>query len=188
MNTFFVIFHAYDTPDSNQTPRYVIGYVLYMLDFLIQTIILLATFIYSFYLYARLALFLKPESEEPEPGNEELGNIGSLQQEDDEYFADNQNNQDGDVAASAFERKRGIIRRGFKSKYLTFNLQFVYMLVTLTLRTGTYIGLRLVSAEKIFDWVRIKPSVIYLTFCTDFMILFGVMYFIYQAAPLKEQY
>ena len=78
-----------------------------------------------------------------------------------------------------FERKRDIIREAFRPKYLTFNLQFIYLLVTLTVRTFTYVGLRLTSAEKIFDWVRIKPGVFYLTYVTDFMILFGVLYFIH---------
>ena len=79
-----------------------------------------------------------------------------------------------------------MIRRGFQPKYPTFNLQFAYLLVTLTLRTFTYVGLRLTSREKILQWVRIKPSVIYLTYATDFMIVFGVLYFIYQAAPRKD--
>lgn len=62
MNTFFVLFHRYDSEDSEATPRYKLGYFFYMLNFFIQTGILLSTFVYSFYLYARLAHFLKPEN------------------------------------------------------------------------------------------------------------------------------
>ena len=36
-----------------------------------------------------------------------------------------------------------------------------------------------------FTWVYIQPSVFYLTFATDFMILFWVLNFIYRSAPLK---
>ena len=81
-----------------------------------------------------------------------------------------------------------MIRRGFRPKYFSFNLQFIYLLATLTLRAGTYVGLRLVSVKKIFQWIYIEPSVFYLTYATDIMILAGVMYFIYQSAELKEKY
>ena len=62
---------------------------------------------------------------------------------------------------------------------------FVYILVTLTLRTGTYVCLRLTSVEKVFFWTMIKPSVFYLTYVTDFFIVAGVMHFIAKSAPLK---
>ena len=84
--------------------------------------------------------------------------------------------------------KREVIRNGFRPKYLAFNVSFIFLLVALTLRTGTYVGLRMVTLEKQFNWVYIKPSVFYLTFATDVMILFWVLHFIYRSAPLKERY
>ena len=176
MNTFMVVFHKYDTEDSKETLRYKLGFILYMLNFLIQTGLLLGTFIYAFVLYTRLALFLRPDYDT---------NDGSTHRNSGYVDSATLASQDGDDD-SPFERRRDVIRRGFRPKYLTFNLQFVYLLVTLTLRTCTYVGLRLTSREKILQWVRIKPSVIYLTYATDFMIVFGVLYFIYQAAPRKD--
>ena len=78
-----------------------------------------------------------------------------------------------------------MIRKGYRPKYLSFHLSFISLLVTLTVRTGTYVGLRLVSAEKMFKWVYIKPFVFYLTFGTDLLILFWVLNFISRSAPLK---
>ena len=61
INTFFVIFHKYDVEDSEKTLRYLLGFIFYMINFYIQSVILLSTFFYAFFLYARLALFLKPK-------------------------------------------------------------------------------------------------------------------------------
>ena len=83
--------------------------------------------------------------------------------------------------------KRDVIRKGFKKKYFSFNVSFIYLLVTLTIRTFTYVGLRMTTREKLLKWVYIKPGVFYLTYVTDIMIVFGVLNFIYQSAPLKEK-
>lgn len=64
----------------------------------------------------------------------------------------------------------------------------MYLLVTLTLRTGIYLGLRLSSGQKMFEWTFISPSVFYLTYATNLMIVVGVIYFIYSSAPLKKRY
>lgn len=64
----------------------------------------------------------------------------------------------------------------------------MYLLFTLTLRTGIYLGLRLTSGQRMFEWTFISPSVFYLTYATDLMIVVGVMYFIYSSAPLKKHY
>ena len=61
-------------------------------------------------------------------------------------------------------------------------------MITLTIRTGIYVGLRLVSFKKMFDWVFINPAVFYLTYFTNLMILFGVIYFIYNSTSLKDRY
>ena len=66
-------------------------------------------------------------------------------------------------------------------------MSFIYLLVTLTIRTFTYVGLRMTTKEKLLKWVYIKPGVFYLTYVTDIMIVFGVLNFIYQSAPLKEK-
>ena len=44
------------------------------------------------------------------------------------------------------------------------------------------------SVKKLLKWVYIKPSVFYLIYFTDIMIVFGVLGFIYRSAPLKERY
>ena len=63
MNTFFVIFHMFDTEDSDQTLRYKMGYVLYMVFFFVQVFLLVGTYIGAWFIYIRLALFLKPGSD-----------------------------------------------------------------------------------------------------------------------------
>ena len=84
--------------------------------------------------------------------------------------------------------KREVIRNGFRPKYFSFNVSFIFLLVTLTLRTGTYVGLRMVTLEKQFNWVYIKPAVFYLTFATNVMVLSYLINFIRRSAPLKEKY
>lgn len=58
--------------------------------------------------------------------------------------------------------------------------------MTLTLRTGTYVGFRLTSKEKIFEWTQIRPVVFYLTYATDVLIVCGVLYFIYVSTNSIE--
>lgn len=87
-----------------------------------------------------------------------------------------------------FERKRHIIRKNFRSKYLGFNLHFINILFVLTMRVGIYIGLRFVSREKLFEWTFIKPSVFYLTYFTDICIVAGVMIFLMSSTTLKSMY
>ena len=162
LNTFFVVFHRYDSADSTLSLRYKLGYFFYMMNFFTQSLILLGTFIFSIILFIRLTMFLKPKNQVLDINGEEILS--------DDEFIDQRD---------SFEQKRDVIRRGFRTKYLSFNLQFIYLLVTLAVRTFTYVGLRLVSKEKMFEWIYIKPSVFYLTYATDVMILIGVMYFIY---------
>ena len=70
---------------------------------------------------------------------------------------------------------------GFRSKYFSFNLSFIFLLVTITLRTGIYICMCMVTLE--FDLFYTKPKVLYLTFATNLMVLFWVLSFIEEAAP-----
>ena len=60
--TFFTIFHALDSKDSDETLRYKIGYFLYMAFFFLQSLMLFATFVFAWVIYIRLAMFLKPDS------------------------------------------------------------------------------------------------------------------------------
>lgn len=145
------------------------GYVAYMTFFFCQSFVLLATFAFAWVLYIRLALFLKPDS-----------NANSSDTQDDDEFED--------LNKSAFERKRDVIRKNFKPQYLRLNLVLLYLLLVLTIRTVTYFCLRLTSYEKIFEWQIIKPSVFYVTYVTDFMILAGILNFIASSTPLKEKY
>ena len=126
---------------------------------------MIGTYIFAWVIYIRLAVFLKPMTED------------EATSDDDRYE---------NLNKSRFERNRDVLRRKFRSKYLSLNLHFIYLLVTLTLRTGTYVGLRLVSKVKMFEWTFIKPSVFYLTYTTDLMIVAGVMYFIISSAPLRS--
>ena len=173
MNTFFVVFHRYDSEDSEATPRYKLGYFFYMLNFFIQTLLLLSTFVYAFILYFKLAFFLKPKSRRYDENGDEILS------DDDEFI-----NQGKDP----FETKRDVLRKVFEPRYVKFNLNFIYILVALTVRVGTYIGLRLVSKKKMFEWIYIKPEVYYVTFATDILVLLWVLNFIYKSAPLKVQY
>ena len=63
MNTFFVIFHMFDSEDSDETLRYKLGYVFYMIFFFLQSAMLIGTYIGAWVIYMRLALFLKPNQE-----------------------------------------------------------------------------------------------------------------------------
>lgn len=145
------------------------GYVAYMAFFFCQSLVLLVTFVFAWVLYIRLALFLKPDSNATTSGS----------QDDDEFE---------DLNKSAFERKRDVIRKNFQPQYLRLNVVLLYLLLVLTIRTVTYFCLRLTSYEKIFEWQIIKPSVFYVTYVTDFMILVGVLNFIASSTPLKEKY
>ena len=58
----------------------------------------------------------------------------------------------------------------------------------MTIRTGVYIGFRLTSEEKIFQWKLIRPCVFYLTYASDMLIVFGVLYFIWNSTELKSKY
>eukprot|EP00354_Favella_ehrenbergii_P009100 CAMPEP_0170468148 /NCGR_PEP_ID=MMETSP0123-20130129/11440_1 /TAXON_ID=182087 /ORGANISM="Favella ehrenbergii, Strain Fehren 1" /LENGTH=145 /DNA_ID=CAMNT_0010734651 /DNA_START=964 /DNA_END=1401 /DNA_ORIENTATION=+ len=93
-----------------------------------------------------------------------------------------------------YEKKRALIAQMFRPRYRWFNFVFAYILTTLTLRTGVYIGFRFVgnehitASEKIFEWSLIRPVVFYLTYATDIMIVIGVLYFIYTSTQLKTKY
>jgi hypothetical protein len=65
-------------------------------------------------------------------------------------------------------------------------MHFIFLLFCFTVRAGIYIGLRLTSSEKMFEWTFIKPVVFYLTYSTDIVIVCGLMYFISKSAPLKD--
>lgn len=80
VNTFFVVFHRYDTKGSEWTLRYKIGLIFYFINFILSALILIATFIYSFVLYARLAIFLKPRK-----SRRVLNANGEEVSSDDEY-------------------------------------------------------------------------------------------------------
>ena len=80
INTFFVVFHRYDSKESKWSLRYKIGYIFYFLNFALSALILIATFIYSFVLYARLAIFLKPKK-----SRRVLNSNGEEISSDDEY-------------------------------------------------------------------------------------------------------
>ena len=167
MNSFCVIFHMFDTAeDVEDTARFKLGQITYFTFFFLQTFaLLIGTYIFAWVIYIRLAVFLKPVSEE------------EATSDDDRYE---------NLNMSRFERNRDVLRRKFRSKYLSLNIHFIYLLVTLTLRTGTYVGLRLSSKVKMLEWTFIKPSVFYLTYTTDLMIVAGVMYFIISSAPLRS--
>ena len=90
VNTFFVVFHRYDTKGSEWTLRYKLGLIFYFINFMsilvlkinfiLSALILIATFIYSFVLYARLAIFLKPRK-----SRRVLNANGEEVSSDDEY-------------------------------------------------------------------------------------------------------
>lgn len=67
-------------------------------------------------------------------------------------------------------------------------MAWIYLLVTLSVRTFTYVELRMTSVDKLLKWVYIEPHTFYLTYFSDIMIVFGVLTFIYKSAPLKERY
>ena len=61
-------------------------------------------------------------------------------------------------------------------------------MVTLTIRTVTYVCLRLLSSEKIIKWVYIKPSIFYLMFTTDIIIVGLVLFFIRESSPRRDSF
>ena len=135
-----------------------------------QSLMLLATFGCAWVLYYRLTTFLKPLDT---PKNDEEAN------EDDDFEDPNK---------SAFEVRRDTFRKSFKPKYYKMNVALIYLLTVLTIRVVTYVMLRLTSESKMFDWLLIKPSVFYITYVTDLMILVGTLYFIWNSTTLKEKY
>jgi hypothetical protein len=92
------MFHKLDSEDSEDTLRYKMGYVLYMMFFFLQSLMLLATYVLAWVLYIRLATFLKPNASSDEEGAEN----------DDEF--ENPNKSD-------FEARRDTLRKNFKPKY-----------------------------------------------------------------------
>ena len=123
MNTFVVIFDLFNHRKGKEEESYYkLGSATYFIFFFVQSIALFGTYIFAWVVYIKLAIFLKPVSSEKN---------GEDAADDDRYE---------DLNKSKFERNRDVIRRKFRSKYLTFNVSFAYLLITLTLRTGTYIG------------------------------------------------
>ena len=61
LQTFFTIFHKYDSEDSESTTRYKVGWVFYMIFFFAQVIMLIGTYIFAWTVYLRLIIFLKPK-------------------------------------------------------------------------------------------------------------------------------
>ena len=86
LNTFFVLYHVFDSKGSESTIRYKLGQIFYMIFFFMQSLMLVCTLIWAYYLYVRLTLFLKPE-----------------ESDDDKY----------EILRSSFEEKRAILRRGY---------------------------------------------------------------------------
>ena len=142
------------------------GSICYMICFFLQSIMLLATFFFGWILFVRLFIFLKPDSDDTP--------------ESDDMFHD--------VNKSSFERKRDVIRKSFKPQFFRMNVVLLYILFVLTIRTITYVWLRLTSHEKIFDWLLIKPSIFYITYVTDVMITLGILLFVMGSTTLKEKY
>ncbi len=142
------------------------GSITYMMCFFLQSIMLLGTFLFGWILFIRLFLFLRPDSEDT-PENDDLFH---------------------DVNKSSFERKRDVIRKSFKPQFSRMNVVLLYILFVLTVRTITYVWLRLTSYEKIFDWLLIKPSIFYVTYMTDVMITVGILLFVVRSTTLKEKY
>ena len=175
MQTFFVFFHMFDTEDSDETLRYKLGWAFYMIFFFTQALLLIGTYVFAWYVYLRLAFFLKPAK----------STAGPVYNQDGEYVQDDQFE---DQNLSEYEKRRRIIAERFSPRYTWFNVVFAYILITLTLRTGTYVGFRMTSGEKIFEWKLIQPCVFYLTYATDVMIVFGVLYFIWSSTKLKSRY
>lgn len=56
------------------------------------------------------------------------------------------------------------------------------------MRVGIYVGLRLVSEEKLLEWTFIRPIVFYLTYSTDVCVVIGILVFLITSAPLKPEY
>lgn len=160
------MFHHLDDEDSEKTLRYKMGSISYMMCFFLQSIMLLATFLFGWILFIRLFIFLKPDQEDTP--------------ENDDMFHD--------VNKSSFERKRDVIRKSFKPQFCRMNVVLLYLLFVLTIRTVTYVWLRLTSHEKIFDWLLIKPSTFYITYVTDVMITVGILLFVMGSTVLKEKY
>lgn len=73
MNTFFVVFHMFDTEDSDEKLRYKLGNFAFMTFFFLQTGMLIGTWIYAFVIYYRLAKFLKPPAVQYNENGEEIG-------------------------------------------------------------------------------------------------------------------
>lgn len=94
LNTFFVVYHAFDTTDSEQTLRYTLGQIGFMTFFFIQTGMLIGTWVYAFIIYYKLATFLKPPSEADIVDDH-------LSSHDDDY---------SDASVTEYQRKRDVIR------------------------------------------------------------------------------
>lgn len=61
MQSFFVIFHKFDSDTSDTTLRYEMGYVLYMTFFFTQAVMLFGSYAFAWFVYIKLAMFLRPE-------------------------------------------------------------------------------------------------------------------------------
>ena len=60
LQCFFVFFHAFDTEESDETLRYKLGYIFYMIFFFVQASMLVGSYVFAWYVYLRLIMFLKP--------------------------------------------------------------------------------------------------------------------------------
>ena len=123
---------------------------------------LVATNVFAWAVYIRLAVFLKPSTSSDS---------------DDHFFDQNM---------TEFEKRREVIRKQFSTRYCWLNVGFIYLLVILTARTAIYIGLRFSSNEKIFEWTDICPGFFYVTYVNDILIVIGTLYFIRSSTNLKD--
>ena len=178
LQTFFTMFHKYDSEDSEYTTRYKVGWVFYMIFFFAQVIMLIGTYIFAWTVYLRLIIFLKPKKQVLKADSTANEGFVEHEEEDDNYFSEPMGTQ--------YEMRRQIIAEERRHQYRWLNILFIYILVTLTLRTFTYLGFRLTSKQKIFEWTQIRPVVFYLTYATDFLIVVGVLYFIYRTTESKD--
>ena len=75
--------------DSDETLRYKLGNIFYMVNFYVQCFLLLATSVCAFVIYYRLAVFLKPPASLAND-DQSADRVNSLNANDDNYIDEKQ--------------------------------------------------------------------------------------------------
>lgn len=155
-NSFAVLFHKYDTPNSEQTKRYQIGQIVYFTCFLILFVVQTIVMIDGFVTYCRWRRLVIPSK------------VGLQISEIDDQLKSTQ------------QQKLEVIRALFAPEIHRMNIIFLYLQVPAVVRFVCYVSIRFRSKQAFIDWVPIGNKYFYVIYFTEMWITFGLFAFLFD--------